>query len=56
MTVYQIKIATNEIVAKYSNVVHWGGNFVEFNNGGRCKCYCGDDEYFTDIEPKESAE
>ena len=51
MKVYLKNLETNEIISEYDNVIHWGYNFVEFNNGGRCKIYCNTEtEYFTDIE------
>lgn len=48
MKVYLINKETNEVVAEYKDVISWGYNFVEYFNGGRCKIYCEDNEYFTD--------
>lgn len=48
MIVYLINADTNEVINEYKNVIHWGYNFVEYNNGsGRCKLYCNENEYFT---------
>lgn len=46
MKIYLIK--NNKIINEYNDVISWGYNFVEYNNGGRCKIYCAEDEYFTD--------
>ena len=48
MKVYLINAETNELVSEYDNVIRWGYNFVEYNNGGRAKIYCNENEYFTD--------
>ena len=49
MMIYLKSIETNEIINEYDNVIQWGYNFVEFDNGGRCKIYCDSEkEYFTD--------
>lgn len=57
MKVYLINIDTNELVSEYNNVIRWGYNFVEYDNNGRCKIYCSENEYFTDQEPiQEEAE
>lgn len=48
MKVYLINAETNELISEYDNVIRWGYNFVEYNNGGRCKIYCSENEYFTD--------
>lgn len=53
MKVYLRKIETDELVTEYNNVIAWGYNFVEFDNGGRCKIYCSEDEYFTQVESIE---
>ena len=54
MIVYLINKETNEIINEYKNVISWGYNFVEFNNGGRCKIYCNSEtEYFTDEKLEE---
>ena len=46
--VYLVNKETKEIINTYNDVIGWGYNFVEYNNGGRCKSYCGENEYFTD--------
>ena len=52
MKVYLINNETNEIVNEYSNVISWGFNFVEYDNGGRCKIYCDSEvEHFSNEEP-----
>ena len=51
MKVCLLNKETNDVVGEFNNVINWGYNFVEYNNGGRCKCYCSEDEYFTDIDP-----
>ena len=56
MKVYLKKLETKEIVREFENVISWGYSFVEFNNGGRCKIYCGEDEYITDKEIEETVE
>ena len=53
MKVYLINKETNEIIKEYTNIISWSYNFVEYNNGGRCKIYCNENEYFTDVEPKD---
>ena len=51
MEVYLINKETNEVIQTYTDVQHWGYNFVEYlNNGRRAKFYCGENEYFTDKE------
>lgn len=51
MKIYLINAETNETIQTYEDVISWGYNFVEFNNGGyRAKMYCGENEYFTDKE------
>lgn len=52
MKVYLYK--ENELIREFDNVISWGYNFVEFNNGGRCKIYCGEDEHFSDKEVIEN--
>lgn len=53
MKVYLINNETNEIVNQYSNVISWGFNFVEYDNGGRCKIYCDiETEHFSDTKPE----
>lgn len=53
MKVYLKNIETNEVINEYDNVISWGYNFVEYNNGGRCKIYCNSEtEYFSDEEPQ----
>lgn len=50
MKVYLKSLETDEIINEYDKVLVWDYNFVEFNNGGRCKIYCDTEkEYFTDI-------
>lgn len=51
MKVYLLNKETNETINEYNNIITWGDNFVEYNNGGRCKIYCNENEYFTDIDP-----
>lgn len=53
MEVYLINKEKNELLYKYNNVINWSYSFVEYDNGGRCKIYCNENEYFTDIEPKD---
>lgn len=48
MKVYLVKKETEEVLQEFNNVINWGYNFVEYNNGCRCKIYCNEDEYFTD--------
>ena len=49
MQIYLIDNETNEIKNTYENVIEWGYDFVEYNNGGRCKIYCDTEkEHFTD--------
>ena len=54
--IYLINSETNEIIYEYSNILDWGFNFVEFENYGRCKIYCNDNEYFTDVLPELEVE
>ena len=53
MVVYLINRETNEVICKYSNVIAWDENFVEYLDGeSRNKSYCDViTEYFTDIDP-----
>ena len=48
MKVYLVSKETKQVIGEYKNVISWGYNFVEFHNGGRCKIYCNENEYFTD--------
>lgn len=50
--------SNNELLQEFHNVIHWGNNFVEYNNGGRCKIYCRENEYFTNkmMEVKDGNE
>lgn len=50
MIVYQLYKRNNQLIREYTNVIRWGVDFVEYNNGGRCKIYCNNDEFFTDRE------
>ena len=51
MTIYLINKETNETIQTFENVITWGHNFVEYDNGGyRAKMYCSENEYFTDKE------
>lgn len=52
MTIYLKNSETNETIQTFENVIEWGDNFVEYYNGNnyRAKTYCGENEYFTDIE------
>lgn len=57
MEVYLIDIETNEVKQTYKNVIKFGYDWVEFDNGGRCKIYCNPEtEYFTDTKPEEISE
>lgn len=56
MKVYLYKKETNELIREFNNIISWAYNFVEFTNGGRCKIYCGEDEYFSDKEIIENNE
>ena len=56
MKIYLINTETNELINEYTNVIHWGYNFIEFDNGGRCKIYCGEKEYFTDTYHQKQQE
>lgn len=48
MKIYLIDNETNEIKNTYENVIEWGYDFVEYDNGGRCKIYCDiEKEHFT---------
>ena len=50
MKVYLKNTETNETIREFNNVISWGYNFVEYNNGGRCKIYCDEEkEYFTNV-------
>ena len=53
MKIYLINSETNEIMQIFENVIHWGVDFVEFNNNGyRGKVYCDyETSVFTDQEP-----
>ena len=53
MKIYLINAETNELVGEYKNVTSWSENYVEFYNNGRCKIYCSENEYFTDILNEE---
>lgn len=51
MKIYLINADTNETIQTFDDVISWGANFVEYNNGGfRAKMYCNENEYFTDKE------
>lgn len=52
MKVYLINVETNEVINTYDKVLHWGYNYVEYDNNGRAKIYCSENEYFTDKEPE----
>lgn len=39
--------SNNELLREFDNVISWDFNYVEYDNGGRCKIYCNEDEYFT---------
>lgn len=57
MEVYLIDIKTNEVKQTYKNVIRFGYNYVEFDNGGRCKLYCDPEkEFFTDTIESEVKE
>jgi hypothetical protein len=50
MTIYLINAETNEVIQTYTDVQSWGYNFVEYlNNGRRAKFYCGENEYFSEV-------
>lgn len=54
MEVYLIDFKTNEVKQTFTNVIKFGYNWVEFDNGGRCKLYCDvETEYFTDAKLEE---
>lgn len=49
--IYLIDNETKETIQSYSNVINWGYDFIEYNNGGRCKIYCDSEkEHFSDCE------
>ena len=50
MKLYLINKEAKELIQTFYNVIYWGYNFVEYNNGGyRTKIYCDTEtEYFTD--------
>lgn len=51
MKIYLKNKETNEVINEYSNVIAWGVDFVEYDEGGRAKIYCdAETEYFTDVE------
>lgn len=51
MTIYLINKETNELIQTFNNVISWTYNSVTYlNSGYRAKMYCGEDEYFTDVE------
>ena len=51
MKIYLINAETNEVIQTFENVIAWGSDFVEYNNGGYPgKIYCNENEYFTDKE------
>ena len=51
MTIYLIKKDSYET---FENVIEWTKDYVLYLAGrGRCKIYAGEEEYFTDIQPKE---
>ena len=50
MKIYLINTETNETIQTFENAISWGYNFVEYDNGGRAKMYCGENEYFADKE------
>lgn len=54
MTIYLIDTKTKKVIHEYSNVVEWGINFVEYDNYGRAKIYCSENECFTDKNPEET--
>lgn len=50
MIIYLRNKETNEVINTFHNVINWGYDFVEYdNNGGRCKIYCDENEYFSNI-------
>lgn len=52
--IYLINKETNETIRTFNaeDVIEWGENFIEYNNGGyRSKMYCNENEYFTNEEP-----
>lgn len=53
MKVFQYN-KNKELVREFDKVICWDFNFVEYDNGGRCRIYCGEDEYFTDKEMLEA--
>lgn len=49
MKVYLIDLETQNVLQEFNNVIEWGFDFVEYDNGGRGKFYCNPEkEYFTD--------
>jgi hypothetical protein len=49
--IYLINADTNETIQTFQDVISWGANFVEYDNGGyRAKTYCNENEYFSDVE------
>ena len=52
MMIYLINAETNETIQTFENVIAWGYNYVEYDNGGyKGKTYCNENEYFSDKEP-----
>lgn len=58
MKIYLKSLETNEILQEFDNVIAWGVDFVEYNNGGgRAKIYCDiEKEYFSDVGEDEVIE
>lgn len=54
MIIYLKDKETKTIQRIFTNINSWGYNFVDFENNGRCKLYCGETEYFTDKEVEEN--
>ena len=49
--IYLIK--NDDVIDAFDDVISWGMNFIEFDNGGfKCKVYSEDGCYFTDIKPE----
>ena len=55
--VYLVNKETNEVINTFNNVIEWDEQSVLYQAGkGRGKIYAGENEYFTDREPKIEVE
>lgn len=51
MKIYLIR--KDNQVEEFNNVIEWDEKYCVYKAGkGICKIYAGEDEYFTDVEPK----